>query len=379
MTESSSEETVADPTISSTVDSPLTTALTNGAEISYDRAKLIILKHSALNLKETLEQFADPTYNEETDSQLKTVIDDHFTLRRLLAKLNISDNAYDIRSKEKASLNDQLERFHHSIRTRQMSFKSNIFCYESMFSLGESQRIIYIRQCYYHFIQIIFESNKYKRICITGSSGIGKSSFCMVIIMYALRTYRMNILYHSDNHCPIFFRCENQPPIILERKENITNYLLESNTIYLAHNCQPYISLECNCKTVFIHSLNNVSEYNIVRSYNATLLYMPIWTLDELKLCRSAVYGNISQDQVTDAHKYHGGIARIIFASDSANELRLLRKSVKNCNINLTNFNGSWSSIGDADERLLHFEPNPPKDFSHKQCHYLSLKQFKHF
>ncbi|CAF1351850.1 unnamed protein product [Didymodactylos carnosus] len=96
MIEKSPEETVV-YTTTTTVDSiaanSIITASTYVAEISYDRTKLIVLKQSALNLKIALEQSDVLAYNEETDSRRKSTIADHFTLRKLLAKLDISDEA----------------------------------------------------------------------------------------------------------------------------------------------------------------------------------------------------------------------------------------------------------------------------------------------
>lgn len=85
-------------------------------------------------------------------------------------------------------------------------------------------------------------------------------------------------------------------------------------------------------KALIAAPLNKVHYKKQWKEPKSIRLFMPVWGLDELLLCRVHCYPHITAESVARMHSLVGGVPRTIFAateSAQANALQTLRRAVK--------------------------------------------------
>ena len=167
------------------------------------------------------------------------------------------------------------------------------------------------------------QTKNYKPIIIEGTPGIGKTFF-MIYMLYVCRNKGIDVAFSTLNVCYILDSW--MPRKVIQTTFN--DYLFSNEScIYLYDPNQvnegtgnPNISV-FRGRTLITTSQDD-RTLSQLRDHPKEYFYMPIWTLDELKICRSLCYPNMLEQKVIDGFHLWGGSARHVFWSGDSDEIQ---------------------------------------------------------
>jgi len=122
-----------------------------------------------------------------------------------------------------------------------------------------------------------------------------------------------------------------------------------------------------NAKTVLLSSPRNDTWNEVHKGKHGVFLYLPPWSLEELKRCRVLIFDSrVAEGQVEELFKLWGGIARFVleFADDPAQKNQL-DQAIESA---------TGKSIRDTVDAL-----RQAKDISHKVVHYIPTADYRSF
>lgn len=151
---------------------------------------------------------------------------------------------------------------------------------------------MFVRECYSELAEVTFGIMEGgSNLIITGNPGIGKSFF-LFFFMYLLRTQAPDatvVLYrHLEDQWYLF----SKDTILIASKEQlesiltIKEHLRDPSTWYLVDTATP---LEVNAKTLLVTS-PYVQRYKEFRKTNADIRFMPVWSKEEIEICRKVTF-----------------------------------------------------------------------------------------
>jgi hypothetical protein len=185
--------------------------------------------------------------------------------------------------------------------------------------------LIYVRNSYKELYELMFNPNlkdeeslsfnsktfnRYKRFIISGTPGIGKSQFAFYIIYLLLKDGKTIIWNHHKKKDKVYIF--NNDFIKIGGQSLLSNVdLVNPNIIYLVDSIRPNIG---NVKTILFTSPDK-SIYKYFKKENGLLLYMPIWTWDEIFYTHSNIsrYNEIPIQKIFDLFLKCGGVPRSLF------------------------------------------------------------------
>eukprot|EP00026_Physarum_polycephalum_P003866 Phypoly_transcript_03882.p1 GENE.Phypoly_transcript_03882~~Phypoly_transcript_03882.p1 ORF type:complete len:429 (+),score=66.04 Phypoly_transcript_03882:89-1375(+) len=161
-----------------------------------------------------------------------------------------------------------------------------------------------VRECYKELIEVTFgiiEGGS--DLVITGNPGIGKSFF-LFYFLYLLRVKDPDatvVVYrHLENRWYLFSKDGISTQVGAKGQEVFDKYLTDPNTWYLVDTATP---LEVKAKTLLLSS-PYVQQYKEFRKTNAHICFMPVWSKEEIDICRQEFYNNtVSQEQANELYR----------------------------------------------------------------------------
>ncbi len=195
----------------------------------------------------------------------------------------------------------------------------------SLMGLPQYGRQLYVRPSYLKLrgilAQLVQDADLYgdKTVLVSGTPGIGKS-FCALYLATHFIAQGTKVVYEfhpvsAAGHTIWYIFPPNSSQGLLsycwEEVKLDTN---DADTIYLVDGGLPLIpSPVCWCYA-FLSPQRQVYRWT-TKSPSAHLLFLPLWTLDELQACRSSVTAfeeGLSRQSVTEAYEIAGGVPRTV-------------------------------------------------------------------
>ncbi|KAI3631272.1 hypothetical protein MIR68_010762 [Amoeboaphelidium protococcarum] len=183
--------------------------------------------------------------------------------------------------------------------------------------LDEKIQRLFVRKCYEDVFGLLLEGivAGVTWFGISGTPGIGKSLFFIYILFRIMNDDSpwkpKRIVYQKGDE----FECydlENHDVVGPTDGSVITNLICRSDTLYVAdgRDTRPRMSA---CITLFISSPRSDHFKGFVKQQRATVCYFPVWTLEELSVCRQKCYPLFPPDVLAERFRIYGGVARFAF------------------------------------------------------------------
>jgi hypothetical protein len=180
---------------------------------------------------------------------------------------------------------------------------------------------LFIRKCYHELYEIITKlpiTNARFRILLTGTPGIGKSTFLIYFIIRYLYestidVQRRDILIFQPAESDDEFYAFATPNIV--RKGTYSDFeafFLLSTTWYLVDWKPISKPKSTRAATLFALSPNGIQDDSF-KSFEKVLsrcYCMPVWTHDELEECRDRVFSTLSKSSLNYIYERVGGVPR---------------------------------------------------------------------
>ncbi|CAG8616365.1 10466_t:CDS:2 [Gigaspora margarita] len=157
---------------------------------------------------------------------------------------------------------------------------------------GSNISTLFIRECYHHLCNIIFESKK-PRWRITGNPGIGKTFFGFYLL-YLLSQQRKTVVYHIHSKPPILFSEEGVFSHTVDNIHAFQDYLANKEVWYIVDGREP---MNYVAKTILICSPQKCYYRNFDK-LGPTIRYMPVWSWEEIDACRIKIFRYLTQEYV---------------------------------------------------------------------------------
>eukprot|EP00842_Homolaphlyctis_polyrhiza_P001295 jgi/Hompol1/2166/HPOL_005862-RA len=198
---------------------------------------------------------------------------------------------------------------------------------------------MFIRQCYPKLLETalaIVDNSKSPHLVILGNPGIGKTYFGYVLLLHLARS-NATVVYQSGKEGQRYLFSADG--VFKGNMDDFSLYLDEASTFYIADGCKP---VDVQAKTILLSSVRRDVWYKFSDDHCA-IRYMPVWSQDEIELCRKALFDDLLPDEVESLYLKWGGIPRYVLANArepeqqsrldyaiSAVDLDLLAKAIGN-------------------------------------------------
>ncbi|CAG8693709.1 11655_t:CDS:1, partial [Acaulospora colombiana] len=222
---------------------------------------------------------------------------------------------------------------------------------------GSDISALFIRECYHHLSNIIFENENIRRWRITGNPGIGKTFFGYYLL-YLLSQQHKTVVYHRLDKSPILFSEKDAFSHIDDNIHAFKDYLANEEVWYIVDGRKPK---EYVAKTILICSPQK-RHYSSFDKLGTTIRYMPVWSWEEIDACRIKLFRNLTQGHVRKLYNKWGGIPRFtLFYALNVSQQNLLQSAINSVNDNLLNFVGETTDDNSASHKIVHICTNIPK------------------
>ena len=232
-------------------------------------------------------------------------------------------------------------------------------------------RSIVIRQCYddlYTLFSAVAGGDtlvEERRKCVTGTPGIGKSTFLVYVMWRALYEGKA-VLFHHFKGKEVVYRLQptasggvdvtRLPTPDADSVDVLLAGLNPKQTWYLADSLALAELREPNCPVLEVTSpdLTRLKGLDSVFPAPDMTLYMPLWSRQEVSSAAGKL--RFPVDKVTQAYEKHGGIARFVLAENpdvNGQKLQLVQRDAK-----VTSIRALVSADGTVDRvsnRLVHW------------------------
>eukprot|EP00036_Acanthoecidae_sp_10tr_P020486 CAMPEP_0206309780 /NCGR_PEP_ID=MMETSP0106_2-20121207/12575_1 /ASSEMBLY_ACC=CAM_ASM_000206 /TAXON_ID=81532 /ORGANISM="Acanthoeca-like sp., Strain 10tr" /LENGTH=707 /DNA_ID=CAMNT_0053740909 /DNA_START=118 /DNA_END=2242 /DNA_ORIENTATION=- len=224
----------------------------------------------------------------------------------------------------------------------------------------ENARHMFVRPCWVKLYDVVMgkmesrAGTKGEGIILTGNPGIGKSWFLSyVLYRVASEMPTRAVVFESvaEEKLWVFGADGSVRQLDWEQRRHVEE-LNDASTIYLfdpaGHNTgEPY---RCLAFTI-IASSPNKNNYRDMLKHGGKILYMPPWSLAELRTAAPFVPKPPSAQDVAERFAHHGGISRAVLSDDPELWDAQLQAAVESCNLGAVK-----RSLGhsDADESATH-------------------------
>jgi hypothetical protein len=216
-------------------------------------------------------------------------------------------------------------------------------------------KTIWIRPCYHDILKIIENDSTVKRWAINGNPGIGKSMFSYLIMSVLLRAGK-RVIYRTQNAGPISLHKDEEPyaiPLL-----HLPRELSQPSTVYVVDGRNPGLDHGNPVSTFLVCSPRKEHWHDFMKGRDSKrMLYMPVWTLDELEQCRARLYPQVSADLLACWHpcsRLSGGVQKQVVRCPSLE--------------GLLDCAGELDTSDGMSHVLLHIIPNLPPASSDTQA-----------
>ena len=220
-------------------------------------------------------------------------------------------------------------------------------------------KALYVRKAYGDLFEIICKK-QFRGMAITGTPGIGKSMF-LFYILWRLANMGVKgavILHRRADLGLIYVFQKDGGWIALDRKD-ILLFLIEPSTWYLTDSLLLPVG---GAKAITIVVSSPAEKYYskfLECSHVAPLHYLPIWSLDELKLV--APLYNKSEDVVKERFRLIGGLPRFVLETNVNLDAMIDAKIGKMLSKKpMAIPSAETAGENKLSHRLMHFKVEPP-------------------
>ncbi|KAI8894042.1 hypothetical protein BC833DRAFT_531060 [Globomyces pollinis-pini] len=223
-------------------------------------------------------------------------------------------------------------------------------------ALGSS---VFIRHCYPKLLATalsIIETPDSPHLVILGNLGIGKTYFGYVLLLHLARSGATVVYESGKAEKQYLFSADG---ISHGKRGDFTNYLDEASTFYIVDASKP---VDVAAKTILLSSPRRDVWYKFSDDH-CDIRYMPIWSYEEIELCRGALFDDLSSAQVECLYGKWGGIPRYVLEyADNPFQQSKLDSAIKAVDLDLlVKAIGNLEASDSATHRLLHL--NVADDF----------------
>jgi len=188
-----------------------------------------------------------------------------------------------------------------------------------------NQKALFVRKCYHELYEIVTKPpitvTRPVRILLTGTPGIGKSTFLVYFIIRHLYDQRSVISSGRMREVLIFQPAESQNEFYAFAGPNIVRkgtysdfeaFFLLPTTWYLVDWKPSSKPISKPATTLFALSPNSIrdEDFKDFEKVLATCLCMPVWTYNELEKCRRHVFPELSNESLKYIYHRVGGVPR---------------------------------------------------------------------
>ncbi len=218
-----------------------------------------------------------------------------------------------------------------------------------------------IRQCYndiWNMIQHLQIKEGYRRVALLGNPGIGKSWFHFYLL-YKLKKLGATVVFDWKilRHSYLFTstgttKADEFPELGLH------------DTWYLVDSKPPPL---VKAFTVLTTSPRRENWRDFLKMPYAVPRWMPVWSPDEIEMCRSVFYPTLSQAKVQQLYDKWGGIPRYVLEKANVPAIQdSFARAIADAKLdNLIHSIGETNSDDDVSHKLVHMVVNGNYDGYH--------------
>ncbi|GIL61075.1 hypothetical protein Vafri_15463 [Volvox africanus] len=236
-----------------------------------------------------------------------------------------------------------------------LTLPSNVYLLGTK-SLGSS---LLVRHCYRGIFDRMMElrsSNGMSRFLITGTPGIGKSFFAVVLMGWLVQEKGVSTIIldfdglkylFTTNGTDIKVEMGSEMDFIEEVNDPKTWWIVDTGTAFR----RP-------ASTVLLASPDRQRYKEFLKFQGTTTLFMPIWTDDEIKECRIRLYPHLSDATVRDLVWKWGNIPRYVLEKAMETPAQnSLKEALEQCEWqDVINCIVAPDSAPHTSHKLVHFE-----------------------
>jgi len=183
---------------------------------------------------------------------------------------------------------------------------------------------LFVRMCYQQLCGDIFREQSEcgrKAFLVTGTPGIGKSSFISFFAAHVLAAGKTVYLQRHGRRIVLDFNACTRTPnafVVLDEKEWLKAMHKQKNGWYLVDGDEP-----CSCDnmpTLLVTSPKTSRFKDWQKQRQVLARWMPIWTLEELKYVGTRVF-DLTEDELERRYQIVGGCPRRCFMRMSIEDL----------------------------------------------------------
>ncbi|GIL61138.1 hypothetical protein Vafri_15549 [Volvox africanus] len=210
-----------------------------------------------------------------------------------------------------------------------LTLPSNVYLLGTM-SLGSS---LLVRHCYRGIFDRMMQlrsSNRMSRFLITGTPGIGKSFFAVVLMGWLVQEKGVSTIIldfdglkylFTTNGTDIKVEMGSEMDFIEEINDPETWWIVDTGT-----------ALQRPASTVLLASPDRQRYKQFLKLQGMTTLYMPIWTDDEIEECRIRLYPHLSDATVRDLVWKWGNIPHYVLEKAMETQAqKSLKEALEQC------------------------------------------------
>jgi hypothetical protein len=145
----------------------------------------------------------------------------------------------------------------------------------------------------------------------------------------------------------------------VHHESEITKYLVDPDVWRIVDG---KTNKKTPAKTILICSPLK-SNYKEFDKFSPSIRYMPVWSWEEIDMCRNDVYKDLTSSYVQKLHKKWGGIPRYVLENARKKEIQdQLRHAIDSCSGEILNYIGETESRTDVSHKLVHIWTNIPEE-----------------
>ncbi|GIL83627.1 hypothetical protein Vretifemale_12295 [Volvox reticuliferus] len=171
-----------------------------------------------------------------------------------------------------------------------------------------------VRHCYrdlFDQMMDLHSSGTKRRFCITGTPGIGKSFFAVVLMGWLVKEKKVRTIVFDTAGSRYLFTFYGMNVIVKEGNQNDFRDKLNNSATWWIIDMGPARDV-CEASTVLLASHNLDQYLTLLNLRVATALHMPLWTDDEIEKCRSQLFPTLDAAMVQTLMLKWGNIPRYV-------------------------------------------------------------------
>jgi len=151
---------------------------------------------------------------------------------------------------------------------------------------------LFVRKAYLDLVDIVFGPNSNNSYCVTGTPGTGKTHFLFFLMYWCAKNNRTVVV--SLKLPSVYIILDGESDHVDVSQVAPMKLLRKPSTILLADAVTPQLAEG----PIVLTTSPNKDVYKDFIRWGADYLYMPVWSLDELHLCKRLCNMQISDDEI---------------------------------------------------------------------------------